>query len=142
MKLRLAIVRYLITEITIINRKPICLSGQQEINLIGYIKNNTMRKTYKKIKLQLDTGKIFVEDVTESNFHPSQVNEIINEINDKHDYSFTIAESKSVKKQTISLIKYHLRKVEKELSYFRRHQECYQKALDRVSTTDLINENE
>jgi hypothetical protein len=101
-----------------------------------------MRKCYKKIKLQLDTGKIFIEDVTESNFHPSQVNEIINEINDKHDYSFTIAESKSVKKQTISLIKYHLRKVEKELSYFRRHQECYQKALDRVSTTDLSNENE
>ena len=37
-----------------------------------------MRKTYKKIKLQLDTGKIFIEDVNESNFHPSQVNEIIN----------------------------------------------------------------
>jgi hypothetical protein len=101
-----------------------------------------MRKTYKKIKLQLDTGKIFIEDVNESNFHPSQVNEIINEINERHDYSFTIAEEKSVKKQTISLIKYHLRKVEKELSYFKRHQECYQKALGRVSSTDLKNESE
>jgi hypothetical protein len=101
-----------------------------------------MRKTYKKIKLELDTGKIFIEDVTESNFHPSQVNEIINEINDKHDYSFTIAEEKSVRKQTISLIKHHLRKVEKELSYFKRHQESYKKALDRVTSTDLKDENE
>ena len=94
---------------------------------------NRQYKKYFKIKLYLTFGRLEVEEVNESNFHPSNINEIYNAIGDKDDISFTVSEEKNIEKNSIKLVKHHLRKVEKELTILRKQQDAFSKVLNRIT---------
>jgi len=98
---------------------------------------NRQDKKYFKTKLYLASGKLETEEVNSSNFHPSHINEINSAINVDGDISFTVSEEKNIEKNTIKLVKHHLRKVEKELTILRKQQEAYSKVLNRIT---LVNE--
>ena len=90
-------------------------------------------KKYFKIKLYLTFGRLEVEEVNESNFHPSNINEIYSAIGDKDDISFTVSEEKNIEKNSIKLVKHHLRKVEKELTVLRKQQDAFSKVLNKIT---------
>lgn len=99
---------------------------------------NRQDKNYFKIKLYLTSGRLETEEVNSSNFHPSNINEIYSAIGEKDDISFTVSEEKNIEKNTIKLVKYHLRKVEKELTVLRKQQEAYSKVLNRINQNNNV----
>lgn len=94
------------------------------------IVNNKKPKIYYRIKLYLMNGKFEIEEANATNFHPSQINEIYNNYSIDGDYSFIVSEERGIEKNSIKLIKHHLRGVEKELTFLRKQQDGYKKALD------------
>lgn len=100
--------------------------------------NKHYNKNYFKIKLYQNSGRLQVEEVNETNFHPSQLNEIYQQVSEKDDFSFIIAEEKNVEKNTLKLIKYNLRKVEKELTFIKKQHEAYKKALEKIEQKVIV----
>ena len=95
-------------------------------------------KNFFKIKLYTN-GKLEVEEVNSTNFHPSQVNEIYEMVSEKGDYCYTISDENNIEKNKLKIVKHQFRKAEKYLSIAKKQYDYYKKAFDKIQNKE--NEN-
>ena len=76
--------------------------------------NNKKNKEYFKVKLY-DNGKIEVEELNETNFHPSYLNAFFNSVGNKKDFIFTCCEKKDIEKIKLKILNYVMKEVKKDL---------------------------
>ena len=96
------------------------------------MKHNTTKKDYVVVKFYESTGKIAVEEINETNFHPSAVGNTYNKIGGKDDYLYTICEKKNLIKTKEKFIKEQLRGVVSELSRLIKLSGNYTNALNKL----------
>ncbi len=93
-----------------------------------------MKKYTNYIKITLySNGKLDLEELNETNFHPSNVNEIRYCISDKLDYCSLISDEKNLEKNKQKIVKHNLRKIEKKLSVLKKQYDCYKKTIDKLN---------
>jgi hypothetical protein len=91
-----------------------------------------MKRNYYKIKFYSDSGRLEIEDINETNFHPSQVNEIYNSVSDKKDFAFMISKQGQVKKNCEKMVKHFLNDFKKQLSVYEKKVNSCEKAMQKV----------
>lgn len=96
------------------------------------MKHNTTNKDYVIVKFYESTGKIAVEEINETNFHPSAVGNIYKKIGSKDDYLYTICEQKNLLKTKEKFIRGQLKVVVSELSRLNKIKENYTNALNKL----------
>lgn len=103
------------------------------------MKYSHSHKNFFKIKL-FTNGKVEVEEVNSTNFHPSQVNEILQMVSEKGDYCYTISDEKNIEKNKLKIVKHQFRKAEKDLSVAKKQYDYYKRAFDKIQNKEE-NEN-
>jgi hypothetical protein len=96
------------------------------------MKYNFSKKEFFKIKLY-SNGKLEVEDINATNFHPSRINEIMIIVDGKNDYHFTISSKENLEKNKLKLVKYNLKNIKKDLNFLNKQYNIYTKTYNSLN---------
>jgi hypothetical protein len=100
------------------------------------MKINHSKKNYFFIRFY-KTGKVLVEPVNATNFHPSYIGELRYQIGDKDDYVFTACEEKNIEKTKLKVLKKLINEIGKEVSQLKKQFDAY-----KLAEYNILNKND